>query len=268
MEQFIKYIDSQLPPQDNNRLLYKFKRSVLEEMNLRYSEVMQRGITNTKVITDLVISEHPDLESDYKAFCTSYNAKDRAKRKFILNTAGSLVYIVCLIIAYLGISFVTQKWSFTWLIVVDGILLWTVYILHLLMQKVMTLKKVFRILARLLLAGQLVISFVAVFLLVLKFTGSPLSWLIVIAGVASMFIGDAVFLLITKRKLAIMNILLYIPVVATMLYIMLAAASVLTWSTGWLLIIFSLLLDFLIITLKIGSNKKHKQEVIDTWQES
>lgn len=268
MEQFIRYIDRELPPQDSNKLVYKFKRSVLEEMNMRYGEVMKRGITNTKVITDLVISEYPDLKTDFEKFCTEYNAKDRAKRKLILNTAGSLLYIVCLIITYLGISFATQMWSHTWLIIADGILIWVVYILHIIMQKVLTLKKIFHVFARLLLAGQLMISFVAVFLFVLRFTGNPLSWLIVIAGVAAMFVGDAVFLAVSKRKLAIMNILLYIPVVATMLYIILSAASLLAWNTGWMLIIFSLLLDFLIITLKIGSNKKHKQEVIDTWQES
>ena len=268
MEQFIKFIDSELPPQKNNELLYKFKRSVLDEMNARYSEVMKRGITNTKVITDLVISEYPNLKTDYAKFCVQHNSKDKSKRKLILNVAGSVIYILCLIIAFLGISFATHKWSYTWLIIVDGILLWVSYILNISMKKILTLKRVFHIFARLLFAGELMILSVAIFLLVLKFTGNPLSWLIVIGGVAAMFIGDAIFAVATKRRLAIMNILVYMPVVATMLYIILSAASIISWGTGWLLIIFSLILDFVIITATICKNKKQKQEVIDTWQES
>lgn len=268
MEQFIKYIDSELPPQKNNELLYKFKRSVLDEMNLRYSEVMKRGITNTKVITDLVISEYPDLKSDFEKFSLQQGAKAKSKRKLILNFAGSLIYILCLIIAFLGISFVTRKWSYTWLIIVDGILLWVSYILHISMKKVLTFKKIFHIFARLIFAGELMILSVAIFLFVLKFTGNPLSWLIVIAGVAAMFIGDSALAVAAKRRLAIMNILISIPVVATMLYIILSAAAITAWHTGWLLIIFSLILDFVIISATIYKNKKQKQEVIDTWQES
>lgn len=268
MEQFIKYIDSELPPQKNNDLLYRFKRSVLDEMNARYSEVMQRGITNTKVITDLVISEYPNLQSDFEKFTIQQKAKNKTRRRLILNTAGSVIYLLCIIISFLGISFLTHKWAYTWLIVVDGILLWVVYLLHLSMKKILTFKKIFHIFARLVFAGGLMVLSVAIFLFVRIMTGNTLSWLILIAGVASMFIGDAVFSVVTKRRLAVLSILLYIPVVATMLYIILSAAAIIPWNAGWILIIISLIIDFLIIAVRIGINKKHKQEVIDTWQES
>ena len=268
MDQFIKYIDSELPQHNNSELLYKFKRSVLDKMNSRYSEVMQRGITNTKVITDLVISEYPDLESDFEKFKVEQTAHSRTKRRLILNFAGSIIYILCLLIAFLGISFLTQKWSQTWLIIVDGILLWVVYLFHIAIRKILTLKKIFHIFARMFLAGGIMITSVAIFLLVLVLSGDSLSWLIVIDGVAGMFIGDAIFAVATKRRLAIMNVLLYVPIVATMLYIILSAAGILLWHTGWILIIFSLILDFAIISAALYKNKKHKMEVIDTWKES
>ncbi|MCH5315364.1 MAG: hypothetical protein J1E81_05575 [Eubacterium sp.] len=268
MEQFIKYIDSELPPQKNNELLYKFKRHVLEEMNSRYSEVMKRGITNTKVITDLVISEYPNLEADFKKFKVEQTAHDRTKRRLILNFAGSIIYILCLLIAFLGISFLTQKWSETWLIVVDGILLWVIYLFHIAIRKILTLKKIFHIFARMFLAGGIMVLSVAIFLVVRILLDNPLGWLILIAGVASMFIGDAVFAVATKRKLAIINVLVYIPVVTIMLYIILSAGAIIAWNTGWLLIIFSLILDFVIILAALYNNNKHKMEVIDTWKES
>lgn len=39
MEQFIRFIDNQLPDQYGNEILFKFKRKLLEEMNQRYLEV-------------------------------------------------------------------------------------------------------------------------------------------------------------------------------------------------------------------------------------
>lgn len=109
---------------------------------------------------------------------------------------------------------------------------------------------------------------VAVFLFCLSALNLEHSWLIVILGVASMFIADAVFAVKTKQKLAIMNILIYMPVVATMLYIILSGFGLVPWNTGWLLIIVSLILNLIIIFTKLTKNKMDKQEVIDAWQEN
>ena len=83
-----------------------------------------------------------------------------------------------------------------------------------------------------------------------------------------MFVADAVYAVATKQKLAILNILIYMPVVATMLYIILSAFGILAWRTGWLLIIVSLIINMLIIFVKLTKNKMDKMEVIDTWQEN
>ncbi|MCM1285744.1 MAG: hypothetical protein NC213_03810 [Acetobacter sp.] len=268
MEQFIKYIDGQLPSKPGNDLLFKFKRKTLEEMNGRYAEVMTRGISNQKVISDLIISEHPDLMKEFAKYEAEEKTKIRDKRKTILNIAGSVIYILCLLVFYLGISFLTQKWGQTWLIIVDGILIWVAYLLTLAIKKITTLKKIFFIFARILMAIEVMVITVAVFLFCLVMFNLSHSWLIVISGIALMFVADAVFALYTKQKLAIINVLGYMPVVATMLYIILSAAGILAWNTGWLLIIMSLVLDFIIIAASIGRNKHYKQEVIDTWKES
>ena len=159
-------------------------------------------------------------------------------------------------------------WGKSWLIVVDGILLWAAYLLNLGVKKLTSLRRIFHIFARIALALEVMVITVAVFLFTLVMIGFAKSWVIVIAGIAAMFVADAVYASVTKRKLAIINYLLYVPAVATMLYIILSAVGVLAWNTGWMIIIFSLVLDFIIMYASFARNRHYKQEVVDTWKEN
>lgn len=268
MEKFIKYINTSLPEEKGNELLYKFKRKKLDEMNEQFSIVMQRGISNTEVLSDLVISENQNLKVEFETFKNKELAAKRAKRNTLLNIVGSITYILVIIISFLGIGFSTHVWSPTWLIVADGILLWVAYLLSIGVNRISKMKRFFHIFARILMALDVMVVSVAVFLFCLSFLKLDNSWLIVILGIAAMFVADAVFAVKTKQKLAIMNILVYMPVVATMFYIILAGFGLLAWNTGWLLIIISLILNLIIIFTKLTKNKMDKQEVIDAWQEN
>ena len=53
-----------------------------------------------------------------------------------------------------------------------------------------------------------------------------------------------------------------------MLYIILSALHVLSWSTGWILIILSLFLDVVIMYASVLKNRRYNQEVVDAWQEN
>ncbi len=268
MEQFIEYIESALPSSGKDETLFKFKRKTLDEMNERYSEIAKRGLSNQKVLSDLIISEHPDLKKDYQEFYEKETAAAKTKDNAVLIAVGSVAYILGIIIVYLVFSFVTQLWGQTWLIISNGILLWTAYILSLGVKKISSMRRRFHIFARILLAMDVMVVTVAVFLFAVVFSSFSKSWIIVIAGIALMFISDGVYAYLTKQKLSIINDLLYIPVIAVMLYIILSALGVLLWSKGWLLIIFSLILDVVIIYMSIARNKKIKQEVIDSWKEN
>lgn len=269
MEQFIKFIDNQLPDQRGNEILFKFKRKLLEEMNQRYLEVSGRGISNQRVISDLVISEHNDIRKEYNEFYIAETAAQRTRKNIIMNVVGSVLYILCIIVLFLGISFMydamgVSVWGKTWLIVVDGILLWVVYLLNIGVKKFTSLRRIFHLFARICLGMEVMVASVAVFLFVLVVIGYSKSWVILIAGVASIFIADAVYAAATKRKLRIINYLFYIPAVAAMLYIILSAVGVLMWN----LIIFSLILDFLVMYASFSRNRHYKQEVVDAWKEN
>lgn len=273
MEQFIKYIDKELPDQRGNEILFRYKRKLLEEMNQRYLEVSRRGISNQRVISDLIISEHPDIKKEYNEFYAAETASSRTRKNIIMNVVGSILYILCIIVLFLGVSFMygalgVSVWGKTWLIVVDGILIWVAYLLTLGVKKLTSLRRIFHIFARICLALEVMVITVAVFLFALVMIGFSKSWVIIIAGVAAMFVADAIYASVTRRKLAIINYLIYLPVVATMLYIILSAVGILMWNTGWMLIIFSLILDFFVMFASFARNKKYKEEVVDTWKEN
>ena len=273
MEQFIKFIDNQLPDQSGNEILFKFKRKLLEEMNQRYLEVSRRGISNQRVISDLVISEHTDLRKEYNEFYVVETAAQRTRKNIIMNVVGSVLYILCIIIMFLGISFMygamgVSVWGKTWLIVVDGILIWVAYLLTIGVKKLTSLGRIFHLFARVCLGMEVMVVSVAVFLFTLVMIGYLKSWIILIAGIASIFIADAVYAFVTKRKLRFINYLFYIPAVAAMLYIILSAVGILMWNTGWMIIIFSLVLDFLVMFASFARNRQYKQEVVDTWKEN
>ena len=268
MERFIDYINSALPDRAGDKLLYKFKKKTLDEMNQRALEVTGRGgIQSRRVIEDLIISEHPDLVGEYTAYHDKETAAARARRAVIGNVLGSIIYLILLVTVFLATSFATQMWKYTWIIIVDGVLLWVDYLLALGIKKFVSMKRIFHIFARLLLFGAVVIAMVAAFLFVVALTDLPHSWLIVIAGLILAFLCDGIFASATKARLAIIHWVLYIPVIATFLYIMLGVLGVVAWGIGWMLIPLSLVLDLILILAALNRNQAEKAEVADIWNE-
>lgn len=268
MQQFIDYLDSALPDIPGDKTLYKFKRNLLDEMNARYLEVSRRGITNQKVITDLVISEHPNVRGECFKYAQSVTAKKRAKTRVLMRIIGSAIYFIAMILLFIVASFSANGPAHTWLIIVDGILLWVSYILTLGVVKITSLKRIFHVFARLLLGVDIMVFSVAAFLFTQIALGVSKGWVLIIAGVALAFVGDAAYAHFTKVKFAIINYLLYIPVIATMLYIILASLNVTSWGKGWILIILSLLVDVIVMYASMLKNRNYKREVIDSWQEN
>ncbi len=270
MESFINYINTALPDQKDNSILYKFKKKTLDEMTQRANEITSRGITERKVVDDLIISEYPNLADDYKAYYIKERAAQKAHRNLILNIIGSAIYLLLIIVVYLGVSFVTKAWNMTWAIVVDGVLLWVVYLLSLGVRKFTSMKRIFHIFARIFLAGAIIVCTVAVFLFVVAVTDNttPNRWLIVIFGLMAMFVFDGLYASVAGHRLAIINWLLYIPVIATFLFIIIGALAIMPWSVAWIIIPLSLILDLAIILIAIGKNKLEKLEVADAWNEN
>ena len=270
MESFINYLNTALPDKNGDSILYKFKKKTLDEMTNRANEITSRGMTNRKVVEDLVISEHTNLEEEYKDYHNKQTAKANAKRNIILNVIGSALYLLLVIVIFLGVSFATKAWNMTWAIVVDGVLLWVVYLLSLGVKKFTSMKRIFHIFARIFLAGAIIVGTVAVYLGVLALTDdtTPNRWLIVIFGLMAMFLCDGLYAVAAKHRLAILTWLIYIPVISVFAFVAIGALAIMPWNIAWIVIPLSLILDLAIILIAIGKNKLDKMEVADTWNEN
>lgn len=261
VDKAVEKFDSLFHKEDMTKLLFNFKRQTLDQMNEEFKIASSRGVINEDVFVDMVISRHPNLEADFEKFCSEKITEEKNQRKAKFNAIGSVIYIASLIGLYLAISFATQQWAITWLIVVNGILAWVSYLLTFGVIEVSKLRRMFHIIARALLAVDIMVVSVAIFLFASAYLGSSMSWLIVIAGVAAMLICDGIYVTKTNQRLAVLNILAYVPIVSTMLFIIMAATGVITWSNGWLLIVAGLGVDAVIAGANIYKNKMTEREV-------
>lgn len=268
MERFYQYIDSALPDRGGNKFLYKFKRETLDSMTQRANELTARGLRDEDVISDLIISEYSGIVDDYQKYEYEKRQKEFRKKFTIGNIIGSVVYLLTLVVCFLGIGMSTHIWHPTWVIVVDGVLIWTAYLLTLGVARVIEMKRIFHIIARVLLGMDIVVMSVALFIFMMAVLRIPNTWVVVIGGILAMFLADATFASVTKQRLAILNWLVYIPAMSTMLYIILAGLSIVSWLGGWVLIPLSLVLDLIIIIAAVKINTSYKEEVVDTWNEN
>lgn len=270
METFINYINSELPDKHGDSILYKFKKKILDEMTTRANEITSRGINNRKVVDDLIISEYPNLAEEYKKYYAEQKAAMKTKKAAIYNVIGSAIYILFLLVTYFGVSFATKRWNMTWAIIADGILVWVVYLLSLGIKKFTSMKRIFHIFARACLAGAIIVGFVAIYLFVLAVTDNTVEnrWLILIFGLIAMFLSDGIYASAARHRLAILNWIIYVPVIAVFLFILIGALGIMPWGIAWIIIPLSLLLDLAIMLISIGKNKLEKLEVADTWNEN
>lgn len=268
MERFYQYIEQALPDKGADDVLYRFKRKTVDEMFNRANELASRGLKDEDVINDLIIDEYGDVVEKYKEYANEKKKKKARKRFLLANIVGSVAYILTLLILFLGISFSTNAWGKTWVIIVDGILLLVAYLLSLGVNRVMDMRRMFHFIGRILLAIDIVVISVALFIFSMAILHQPSSWIIVFGGLFSMFLCDAVFATVTKQRLAIINWMIYIPAMGAMLYVILGALSLVSWSTGWLIIPLAVVIDLVVALVAIFKNKADEREVVDTWKES
>lgn len=271
MKAIVNYIEKSLAGAKQTETLYRYKKQLLEKMTDRANEMTRSGLTDEDVLMKLLISEFPDLRSDYR----NYVEKNRSKKKKteVGKTAviGGILYVFVLVLAYLGISFKTGAWDKSWLFLLGGIFLLVIGGMFLSIKKICDTRKAAAMpAARLLLAGVIMLIATFAFLYCMLFTSFSMSWLIFLAAVAFMLIADAVFAAITKQKLAIINYLLYIPGVAAMAYAVLGLLEIIPWHPGWMIVLVAVLLDLVILVAKTAGSKEKvakKQEDDDLWED-
>lgn len=264
MTSFIDYIESTCKGLGNGRMAYLYKRHLLNGMTERADEIIHAGITDDKVISDLVADEFGDLKAGYPIFEKEEKKRILAKKLKLILPIGGLVALLVIFITYFSVSDATGAWDKTWLIIVGGIFAMIIFYLSIAIKKLCSMSMIFHTAARVLIAICTMLFSVFVFLFCLMMFPAVITWPIVIGGVALMLICDLAFSYATKQKFRTISFFVYMPVIATMLYIILSAYGVITWAGGWPVILLGLVVDLAYIFAVISGNMKYfmyKQEV-------
>lgn len=266
MANFIQYIDKSLAGLKDTKSLYLFRQKIISEMTERSNELIAKGIKDDKVITELIISEYPDLKKMY--FDIMQNSQTKRKKKKLSKTIvlGLLAYILVVIFAFLAISFLSNAWGKTWLIIVCGVLIPVALVLGVMASKKgKSENKGLAAASRVMLAGAIMIFAVVVFLCLLILTDVPKSWLVLLVAVPVMLVSDMIFMVLTKQKIAFVTHLIYIPVLSTILFALLGGMNIIPWHPGWLIVVVSVIVDIVYAMIKVA---KEKQEEEQLWKEN
>lgn len=258
MTDFIAYIESSCESLPKGRMSFLYKKSILDRMNERKKELTGAGLADEKVIGDLIIDEAGNLLQGFEAFVKQQKKKQRAHIMKYALPIGGLVSLLLIFAAYFTVSRFTHAWDRSWLIIVGGIFALIIFYFGLAIKKLCIMRRVFHPAARILLAGSVMLLSVFVFLfLLMMLPEDAVTWPIVPAGVALMLLCDLAFSYITKQKFRTISFFVYMPAVAAMLYIILAAYAVVSWSGGWVIVFAGLLVDLAYILAVLIYNMKY-----------
>lgn len=237
MKDFIDYIENSCKGLPDSPTLYRYKKKMLDLATERANEITHSGLSDDKVLLDLIKDEFPDIKDGFSAFAEEEKATNRAKLMRKLIAIGSTAFVLLLFIVYFAVSFSAGRWDITWLMIVGGFSALIIYLLSFAIKRLCKMKKIFQPIARLLTALCIMLATVFAFLFCLMVVPMSKPWTIVLGGVIGLFIADGVFAAVTKQKLAFINYFLYIPASAALLYVILGAYEVVPWSPGWIIVI-------------------------------
>ena len=258
MQKIIEYIEKSCSGLKDNQVTYYYKRKLLDGMTQRATEMVKAGLKDEKVILDLVADEYGDIKKGYAQFLKERKKEQRKKLMKIAFPVGGFVFLILLLITYFAVSSYTDAWDKTWLIIIGGIFSMIIFYLSFAINKLCHMRRVFHPIARVMIIGCVMLVIVFAFLLqLMMLPDGAVVWPVLPAGVALALVADLVFAYTTRQKFRTISFFVYMPVLATMSYIILAAYGVVSWVAGWPIILLGLVIDLLYIVSIVMSNMKY-----------
>ncbi len=263
---FTQFANETLKNLPNTKTAYEYKQHVIAEMTKRANELISSGLKDNKVINEMIIEEFSDIENGFYKMQEQKKSKIERNKKGKLSVLGSICYVLVLVVAFLASSFITHAWKYTWLFLVAGLLVPLAVGMIYSTVKLAGKKTAYTILSRITLFGAIFILATVLFLFAIMLTDIKNTWLIFLFAVAGSLLSDGILASKAKQKTAILSWLLYIPAIASMLYVIVGITMSL-WHPTWLIIIAGVVLDIVILMAKVvGKAEKAEQEMGKPWE--
>lgn len=259
MKNISKYINEQLSLVQQDKILYDFKKKIIAETTERVNALVKSGLTDMKTVEAIVLSEHPDVMLEYTRYRESITAKRKKGYNRKIRVIINVVSVLVITVLYLCVSFYTSKWSKTWLVFEGG---FTILICAQLLLKVksqLQREKPNLTAARILLAAAIMLISVFAFLTGLIAFSAAKSYMLIIMSIPVILIIDAIVACSFKKKLSAVSASVYLLLIAVLAYVVLSLLSIISWHPGWLIILFSVIADAII--LLISYMKKNNSKI-------
>lgn len=257
MKGLSEYIEKSLEKAEYDKILLKFQRELFEEGRELESRTKKAGLPDESVLLDLFISMHPELMDEYADFRKKELKKNKEKLMHKIMLIGTPIYFIIMTAVYLAVSFNTHNWAQSWLIIIGFVTFWVDTVGVSLTVEIASKRKLFHPIARVLLGLAVMMSSACIFLIGNELYAIENFWVMFPAGVIVLLLVDAVFAYATKQMLRNINYIIYIVAAAAMLYIVLGGLHVIPWSSGWLMVPLSLIIDAVYVAVRLIHNRKY-----------
>ena len=264
---YTEWAQQELSSLPNTKTAYLYKQQVIARMTERANELVKMGLNDNKVINELIKDEFKNIKHEFYSSQKKKEEKNKKKTFGKLGVLGFIAAILLLVIFYLAVSFITGLWGKTWLILVCGILGAAGAGMIFSSGKLGSGKLIYNFSSRVLMAGAIMI-FATVFFLIATFVFAlPKAWMIFLLGVVGMLGADCAMAVAAKQKTAIFTCLVYVPVIASLLYVTTGLVGIIPWHPGWIIIVLSLVADIGIAAVRVVKNSQKGMEE-EVWEEN
>ncbi len=252
----------------NTKSAYLYKQEVIAKMTERANALVGMGIKDNNVINELIKDEFKNIKAEFAASQKEKQKKTKKKTVGKMTVLGIIGYSLLLVLFFLAVSFLSGAWSKTWLIIVCGILLPLAAGMMVSAMSIGGKKAVFNFASRFLMSSAIMLACVVIFLVATFLTPMPKTWLIFLFAIVLILAVDMAMAFAAKQKSAIFTSLLYVPAIASLLYVILGLLHILPWHPGWVIIVLSVVADVAIAGSGVLRSAKQKEENEEQWEEN
>lgn len=253
---FNNYLTNEFRGLPKSKEVSDFKEELLGALMEKAEELSNNGEENENEIFQVCIKSINGFKDTLKVLKGKPIIVKEAKRAINI-FMYVLLYFLVVVGVYLAVSFSTNSWSRSWLIIVGGSFLFAIATNAFLSFKAFMKKKF--VIGRISMIFALVFAVVGVYLGISFFYGMwAKTWLIMLWLPVAILVADTIALLFLKYyKAAFGEVLAILPMISVFIYLTLALFGVLAWHPFWLIILGGVFIDIAIITvaLKIRVNK-------------
>ena len=233
-ERFKQYLEAAFRKIRPTKAAMDYRKETLVKLEELAQDYRIKGMTDDEAIYDLCIASLGDFDktiADFDLALTEVPKKNNLKRNLAAGIIGAVALVVAL---YLILSLTgAVAWGLSWLIFLGAVTAAVVAADVVLFLKAVKSDKF--LVARLLNIATVVMVFVFLYL-VIELTAHPrYAWMTFLAMVIAAIAIDIAVGFITKSKLTIPEIFVWLIVTSVLLYVMLGVSGAMPWHPGWLL---------------------------------